>query len=67
MYELKETPIMEQPVVDTSNFITRSEFDDVINRLKNYLEAFTSEARAPAAASVPVEAKPEKSQRSFDF
>ena len=67
MYELKETPIMEQPVVDTSNFITRSEFDEVINRLKNYLEAFTSEVRAPASASVPVEAKPEKSQRSFDF
>ena len=27
MYELKETPVMEQPIVDTSNFITRGEFD----------------------------------------
>jgi hypothetical protein len=39
MYELKETPIMEQPIVDTSNFVTRGEFEDVVNRLKNYLNS----------------------------
>ena len=64
MYELKETPIPEQPVVDTSNFITRGEFDDVINRFKNYLESLASETRAPAAANNQVT---EKSERSFDF
>ena len=34
MYELKETPIMEQPIVDTSNFVTREEFDSVIKNLE---------------------------------
>ena len=52
MYELKETPIMDkQPQVDTSNFITRSEFEDVINRLKNYLITPTIEKTEPASES----------------
>lgn len=37
MYELKELPIMEQPIVDSSNFITRNEFENVINQLRNSL------------------------------
>lgn len=65
MYELKETPIMEQPTVDTSNFITRNEFEEVINRLKNYLNTSAIEKTEPAAAIVPVEQVPP--QRSFDF
>ena len=65
MYELKETPIMEQPIVDTSNFVTRNEFEEVVNRLKNYLNSITVEKTEPAAASVPMTQEPEK--RSFDF
>ena len=65
MYELKETPIMEQPIVDTSNFVTRSEFEDVVNRLKNYLNSLQIEKTEPATASVTVNQQPE--QRSFDF
>jgi hypothetical protein len=67
MYELKETPIMEQPVVDTSKFVTRGEFDEVISRLKNYLNSFSIEKTEPAAANAPAPTKPEKSERSFDF
>ena len=37
MYELKETPIMEQPIVDTSNFVTREEFDNVMKQIKELL------------------------------
>ena len=37
MYELKETPIMEQPIVDTSNFVTRDEFDTVMKQIKELL------------------------------
>ena len=60
MYELKETPVMEQPIVDTSNFITRTEFDNVINYLKNFLIAPQSTSREPAAADVTVENEPVK-------
>jgi hypothetical protein len=65
MYELKETPIMEQPLVDTTNFITRSEFEEAMNRLKNYLITPTNENTITATASVPVKQEPEP--RSFDF
>ena len=67
MYELKETPIMEQPIVDTSNFVTRGEFDEVINRLKNYLNSLSIEKTEPAVENGPSTTKPEKSERSFDF
>lgn len=67
MYELKETPIMEQPIVDTSKFITRGEFDEVMNRFKNYLNSISIEKTEPAVESGPSATKPEKSERSFDF
>ena len=64
MYELKEIPpVMEQPIVDTSKFVTRGEFEDLVNRLKNFLTASNSEARTPAAADVPATPEP----RSFEF
>lgn len=65
MYELKEMPIMEQPKVDTSNFVTRSEFEEVVNRLKNYLNSFQIEKTETAVVNPPVNPEPEK--RSFDF
>ena len=65
MYELKETPIMEQPKVDTSNFITRSEFEEVMNRMKNYLNSFSIEKTDTVAANVTMNQEPEK--RSFEF
>lgn len=65
MYELKETPIMEQPTVDTSNFITRSEFEEVMNRMKNYLNSFSIGKTETAVESEPAKQEPEK--RSFDF
>ena len=67
MYELKETPIMEQPIVDTSKFITRGEFDEVMNRFKNYLNSISIEKTEPAVENDPSATKPEKSERSFDF
>jgi hypothetical protein len=68
MYELKETPIAAaaQPV-DTSNFITRSEFEDVMNRMKNYLNSITIEKTEPAAAIAPVNQEVVKPERSFEF
>ena len=64
MYELKEIPpVMEQPIVDTSKFVTRGEFEDLVNRLKNFLTASNSEVRTPAAADVPATPEP----RSFEF
>ena len=64
MYELKETPpIMEQPIVDTSKFVTRGEFEELVNRLKNFLTTSGSETREPAAADNPVKQEP----RSFEF
>lgn len=67
MYELKETPIMDkQPQVDTSNFITRSEFEDVINRLKNYLITPTIEKTEPASENNAVKQQPDN-RRSFEF
>ena len=65
MYELKEIPTVEnQAIIDTSNFITRNEFEDAIKQLKNYLAE-------PAAAGTVVEdrsAQPDvKPKRSFDF
>lgn len=59
MYELKETPIMDQSIIDTSNYVTRVEFEELVNRLKNFLNAPTSETREPAAANVPVKTEPE--------
>ena len=67
MYELKETPIMEQPIVDTSKFVTRGEFDEVMNRFKNYLNSISIEKTEPAVENDPSTTKPEKSERSFDF
>lgn len=66
MYELKETPIAAaaQPV-DTSDFITRSEFEDVMNRMKNYLNSFSIGNTETAVESKLVNQKPEP--RSFDF
>jgi hypothetical protein len=66
MYELKETPIAAaaQPV-DISDFITRSEFEEVMNRMKNYLDSFSIEK-----TEAPVESGPsnqELKKRSFDF
>ena len=68
MYELKETPIAAaaQPV-DISDFVTRSEFEEVMNRMKNYLNSFSIEKTEPAVESGPSTTKPEKSERSFDF
>lgn len=65
MYELKETPIMEQPTVDTSNFITRSEFEEVMNRMKNYLNSFSIGKTETSVESELAKQEPEK--RSFDF
>ena len=70
MYELKETPVMEQPIVDTSNFITRTEFDNVINYLKNFLLAPQSSSREPAAAEDQVKNEPVKQEtapKDFKF
>lgn len=65
MYELKEIPVMEQPIVDASNFVTRSEFEEVMNRFKNYLITPTIEKTETAPANVPMKQEPE--QRSFEF
>ena len=64
MYELKEVPVMDQPIVDTSNFVTKSEFDEVMNRFKNYLNSFVIEKTEPVVENDPSTTKPE---RSFDF
>ena len=66
MYELKETPIAAaaQPV-DISNFITRNEFEEVINRMKNYLNSLSIEKTEAPVANELVTPEPEK--RSFDF
>lgn len=55
MYELKETPIMEQPIVDTSNFVTREEFDNVMKQIKELLV----KPEQPVAKSTEKEKKPE--------
>ena len=65
MYELKETPMEQPQVVDTSNFITRSEFEDVMNRMKNYLNSFSIEKTEAPVESEPANQVPTK--RSFDF
>ena len=65
MYELKEIPVMEQPIVDASNFVTRSEFEEVMNRFKNYLITPTIEKTETAPANVSIKQEPE--QRSFEF
>ena len=65
MYELQETPIMEQPTVDTSNFITRSEFEEAMSRLKNYLTPTSIETTETAPKSDAI--KPQPGVRSFDF
>ena len=66
MYELKETPIAESAqAVDTSNFITRNEFEDAINRMKNYLNSLSIEKTETATINAPVNQEPK--QRSFEF
>lgn len=50
---------MEQSIIDTSNYVTRGEFEELVNRLKNFLNAPTSETREPAAANVPAKTEPE--------
>lgn len=72
MYELKEIPTMERTIeVDTSNFITRGEFEETMSWIKNYLESFASASRESAAANVQVTEKPVQQEsapkRSFDF
>ena len=52
---------------ETYYFITREEFENVINRLKNYLIASTNENTVSAAADAPIATKPEKIERSFEF
>ena len=66
MYELKETPIAAaaQPV-DISNFVTRNEFEEVMNRMKNYLDSLTIEKTEVPVANAPTNVEPEK--RSFEF
>ena len=64
MYELKEMPIAEQPKLD-ANYVTRSEFEEAINRLKNYLNPNTVEKTEPVAADATTKQVPE--QRSFEF
>jgi hypothetical protein len=67
MYELKEIPMAEPPVaVDTSNFITRGEFEEVINRLKNYLMPLPVENTVPTIAPEPMKQEP-KEERVFNF
>ena len=67
MYELKEIPPIAaaaQPV-DTSAFVTRSEFEDVMNRMKNYLNSFSIGKTETPVESEPVSQKTEP--RSFEF
>ena len=66
MYELKELPIAApvQPV-DTSSFVTRNEFEEAINRLKNYLNSFSIEKTEAPTVKEPMKPVPEP--RSFDF
>lgn len=59
MYEEKEIPIKEQPImIDNKNFITREEFNNTITELKNLLDK-TKSAAAPA--------QPEQQPRNFNF
>ena len=67
MYELKEMPIMEQPKVDTSNFVTRSEFEEVVNRLKNYLNSFQIEKTETAVVNPLVNPEPEKRHKELGW
>ena len=48
MYELKEIP----KDIPTSQFITREEFESVINQLKGSLPTSPEEAQKPAAANI---------------
>ena len=48
MYELKEIP-KDTP---TSQFVTREEFESVINQLKGSLPTSPEEAQKPAAANI---------------
>ena len=63
MYELKEIPV-EQPVamVNTDNYVTRAEFDNVINQLKSL---FSSKEEQKVSNSDPVIA--ESAQPHFNF
>lgn len=61
MYELKETPIMEQPIVDTSNFVTREEFDTVMKQIKELLV----KPEQPVVSEVSK--KEEEKQKGFVF
>ncbi len=61
MYELKETPIMEQPIVDTSNFVTREEFDTVMRQIKELL------VKPEQPVDSEVSKKEEEKQKGFVF
>ena len=65
MYELKEIPVVEnQSLIDTSNFVTRNEFEEVMRQLKNYLTP--SAVEGSIVEQEPVQPDP-KPVRSFDF
>lgn len=52
-------------MVDTSNFVTRGEFEEVMKRLKNYLITPSIEKTESPTDNVQAKSAPE--QRSFDF
>ena len=41
MYELKELPVAQAPAQETASYITREEFEQVINQLKIDLQPQT--------------------------
>ena len=67
MYELKEVPIQDKiEAIDISNFITRNEFEETMNQIKNYL--ITSSNGKTDAVTADATSKPKQEvQRSFDF
>lgn len=65
MYELKSLPPQDPKGIDTSMFITRGEFEEVITQFKNYLTTLGSETREATTADAPVSKEPEKI--SFNF
>ena len=67
MYELKEVPIQENSgVIDTSNFITRGEFEETMNWVKNYLTTSLN-GKTEAATEDPASKPKQENQRTFDF
>lgn len=66
MYELKEMPSTTvQSVVDTSNFITRTEFENVIQQIKNVLVQNAVPAQEAAPSSELEDTQSGK--QSFEF